>query len=181
MENQNEIYYARFKESFSDKVIQKDNKFVVQRKFKTKGYDSLIHEWVNVPSKSRERILPVSEIGLFKDITQILIIKRTCLNDMLRPLEVYIKLTRKIEVLDKSNNIFVKLSSDRAWQTDLTTTCMISLNHVPAGLKITNLKEEKLTANELQKLNEDLMNPKILLKPQIIEELPNGERRLLVS
>ena len=180
MENQ-EIYYARFKESFSDKIILQNNEWVIKRSFKVRGYDSLLSEWVNIPSKNRTRILPVSEAGLFKEIIQTIFIKRSALNDMIQSVSVLLKLTRKIEVLDKSNNIFVKISDNRAWQTDLKITCMIPMNHTPAGLKITNLKEEKLTSEEIQQLNKDLMNKKILLKTQVVEELQNGERRLLVN
>ena len=83
MQNQ-EIYYARFKECFSDKIILQNNKWGIKRSFKVRGYDNLLYEWVNTPSKNRTRILPVSEAGLFKEIIQTLFIKRSALNDMLQ-------------------------------------------------------------------------------------------------
>lgn len=176
MENQE---YLRYSESSSDKIILQNNQYVVQKTITKRGYDHILDRW-NVISVTK-KILCISSAGLFKELVQTIYVKRSALNDMLQSVSLFLKLTRKIEVLDKSNNIFIKESDDRVWQTDLKITCMIPMNNVPAGLKITDLKEEKISQKELTALNEQLNNPKILLKPQIIEELPNGERRILVS
>lgn len=175
MENQ-EINYARYKESFSDKIIQENSEWVVKRLYKVNGYDSLIGEWVNIPSKSRTKILPVSSVGMFKEIKQILFVRRKALDDLLKPIEVYIKIIQKISVINKTNNIFLIESNGRIFVSDLSTTCPVQLNTLNKGLEKHVIKEEKMSQKELTQLKEDLANPK-KIHPYIVEELQNGERR----
>jgi hypothetical protein len=172
------INYARFKENSSDSIVCQDGKYQISRKIITKGYDGLMYKWDVV--KTESKLLPISEAGCFKEINQVIYVQRKAIDSMLKEISIWLKVVRKISVLDKENNIFLVSSNNRIFQTDLDVTAPLNLNYCPQGLRIEKLSETPLTKEELQKLNEDLSNPKVYIKPLIAEELQSGELRLLV-
>lgn len=171
------IEYVRFKKNYSDKIIHQDGKYQVSRKFITKGYDGLMAKWVKV--KTETKLLPIETIGCFKVFNQTVYVKRTAIDSLLKTVELWLKVIRKIEVINKDSNIYLKESCNRVFQTDFNVTAPIPQNSCPLGLKITKLSETPLTKEELLKLNEELNNVKIAIKPIICEENQNGELKLI--
>ncbi|MFB3889203.1 MAG: hypothetical protein ACE14S_06900 [Candidatus Bathyarchaeia archaeon] len=173
------IEYARYKQSHSDKIVFQDGKWQVLRTFHVRGYDSLMHKW-SLPWKIGTKLLPLSEVGLSKSLNQTVYVRRTNVNpNTNQTIELWFKITRKVEVIDKENNIYLTESNNRIFQTDFTTTVAVPMNSVPQGLKITKLSEQPLTQQEFFKLQEDLNNPKIYIKPVCTEQTSTGELRLL--
>ena len=171
------IYYQRYEHSDSDEIILKDGKWQVSRTTTTKGYDSLMGNWVTL--QKAVKFLSLSEIGLFKSLNQVVFVRRTAIDSMLKTVELWLKVVRKISVKDLDNNIYLTESDNRIFQTDFNITCPISQNSTPQGLKIEKISETPLTKEELQKFSEDLSNEKLLAKPIIAEELQSGEIRLI--
>ena len=174
------INYARFKKNYSDKIVYLNDKYQVERKFVTKGYDALLGKWVRVNVKSE--FFPMSAIGAFKELNQTIYVKRTNVNPQtLQNMELWLKVIRKIEVVNKESNLFLTISYNRAYLNDVFRgqTAPIPQNGTPQGLKITKISEVPLTQIELEKLNEDLNNSKCLIKPVIAEQTAIGELRLI--
>ena len=174
------INYERFKKNHSDKIVYVDGKYKVERKFITKGYDSLLGKWVRLNVKIE--LFPMSAIGAFKELNQTIYVKRTNVNPQtLANMELWLKVIRKIEVINKDNNIYLTASCNRIFQSDIIRgqTAPIPQNGCPQGLKITKISEAPLTQIELEKLNEDLNNPKCMIKPVIAEQTAIGELRLI--
>jgi hypothetical protein len=149
----------------------------IKRTVTLKGYDAVLGTWTVLDVS--EHFEPLSSDGLYKEIVQTIYIKRSAYDALLKPIEAYVKLIRKVEVENKTNNIYLKESCNRLFVTDFTRTTPVQLNQLNQGLKATVLKEEKLSPEELQKLMQDLANPKVVFKPVIVEELQSGELRLL--
>lgn len=173
-----QIEYKRTKSSFSDKIIFENSSYKVKRTTITKGFDDILRRWDLINTETK--VLPLREIGLFKSLNQTVFVKRLGSDALLRPIELWLKVVRKISVKDPENNIYLTQSCGRIFQTDLTVTSPIPENSVPQGLRIEKISEEPLSKGELQKLSEDLNNPKCMIKPLIAEELQSGEIRLLV-
>jgi hypothetical protein len=170
------IKYLRYKSCFSDKIIS-ENGYKVKRTTTTKGYDSLLGKW-SICDKS-SKLLPLSEIGCFKELTQTIYIKKTNVNpSTLENMELWLKRVLKIEVINKESNVYLTMACNRIFVNDVVRGLCVPLqqNGCPQNLKITKVSEAPLSQIELQKLNEDL---KLLIKPVICEELANGEIRLL--
>jgi hypothetical protein len=174
------IEFLRFKKNSSDKIVYLNDKYQVERKIITKAFDGLLSKWKKVNVKIEH--FPMSEIGCFKELNQTIFVKRTNVNPQtLQNMELWLKVIRKIEVINKESNIFLTASCNRIFQSDVVRgqTAPIPQNGCPQGLKITKLSEAPLTPEELNKLSEDLNNSKVLIKPVIAEQTAIGELRLI--
>lgn len=171
------IEYLRYKSCFSDKIVFQDNKYQVKRKTVTKGYDSLLGKWSICDISFK--LLSLSEIGAFKELTQTIYIKKTNVNpETLQNMELWLKRIRKVSVISKESNIYLTTNNGRIYMNDVVkgVCAPLQLNSTPQNIKVELLEEKPLTKEELQKLNEDL---KLLIKPVCVEELQSGEIRVL--
>jgi hypothetical protein len=174
---ENKIEYCRYKQQKMDKIVLEKGTWQVSRKTVTLGYDALMGKWVKINAETT--LHPISEAGCLKSVLQTVYVKRVGTDSMLKPIELWLKVVRKISVKDLENNIYLKEFKGRIFQTDLTVTAPMNLNYVPRGIKIEKLSETPLSREELQKLSEDLGNEKVYLKPIIAEENQAGELKLL--
>lgn len=82
------IEYARFKTSYSDKIVFLDGKYQVSRKFSVRGFDSLMHKWTNDPIQVYTKILPLSALkeNPSKSKIQLIYLRRMGLDSLLKPI-----------------------------------------------------------------------------------------------
>jgi hypothetical protein len=172
------IAYARFKHTSTSKIVSERGRWENKKKLISKGFDSLLHRWDIV---NTEYIFEdMSKIGCFKELIQNIYVKRSAIGADMKETSKWFLIKRKITVLDKDNNIFLTQADGRTYQSDLTTTASVNLNHIPEGMKITKVSEKPLTQKELLNLERILNDEKVYIKPLCCSELQNGELRLEV-
>ena len=177
MNNLEKINYLRFKESSSEKIINRNGEWVREITTTKKGFDSVLSEWCKIDTV--KKILPLEHQK--KELLQTLYIRRTGYNEFLKPIEAYFKIIRVVEIINKKSSLFLVEACNRLFITNLRITAPLNFNYTPEGISIEILKEEKLSKEELNKLMADMNDKNPIKRPIIIEELPNGERRCLVA
>jgi hypothetical protein len=172
------IAYARFKHVSTSKIVCERGKWENKKKMITKGFDSLLHRWDIIHT---EFVFETMEkIGCFKELVQNLYVKRVAVGSDLKEVSKWFIIKRKVIVKDKDSNIFLTQADGRTYQTDLTTTVSVNLNHTPEGIKIEKVSEKPLTKEELIWLERQLSDEKVYIKPLCASELQNGGLRLEV-
>ena len=170
------IEYARHKTHFSDKIVWTLKGCMVERTWKTFGFDSLMHKWSPMPIKIVTKLVPINEIGLFKELNQTLWIHRTAVNPInLLPMEMYFKRIRHVTVKNQTNNVYISLVHGRVFCTDCVHTAPLPMNveppfEVPNYLTIETISETPCTPQEVSMLQSQLDDPKCIIKPLIFEQ-----------
>ena len=181
------IEFARFKSYFTTKIVFIDGEYKCLKTTVWSGWDSLLHKWVS-NIKTEKQILPLSELKEkpSKSVIQEIYVKRTGSNSMLKPIEIYVKIQKKIEVRDLESNVFLTQANGLVFMVDLAEkplgcACAPLSQRGHALIKITELSETPLTQLELEKLFSDLKNPKIHIKPIIYTQNQSGELKMDAS
>lgn len=174
------VEYSRFKESHSDKIIFNGKEYVVERTFRVKGYDALMHKWDTV--KVYTKILPLSELpekpSKVAELS-IVILRETVNPQNLKMLKGYFLQKLKVSIKDMENNLFLVVVHGKVFMTDLSgkghcntapigTNTLLNPKYRPNTIKV-EFEEAERISNEKAS---ELLKSGLMLYEEL--ELPDG-------